>query len=305
MAVSVILFVYKRKEYTEKIIECLDKQSLANETDLYIFSDGYKGTEDAEKVFEVRNIIKSYKEKASFKSVTIFESPYNKGLAKSVIEGVSSVLQEKEQVIVLEDDLLISDDYLEFMNRALQYYKEDKRINSIGGYIANYGIDFEYDIYFSRRFECWGWATWRDRWNAIEWSYEYWKKASRNISSIYRIARWGGIDLLVMLYDYVDGRIDSWAIRAACNEAMGKMYTVVPCRTKVTNNGFDGSGTNCGKDYRSNQLINNREVTLCPFYQNRDIQKKIFRYHSDYKRLLIRYGIMVKRYIIHLFDRNV
>lgn len=310
MSAPVVLFVYNRKKHTERILECLDKQNLASETDLYIFCDGCKRPSDAEKIQEVRNLVKAYKEKANFRNVIISESPTNKGLAKSVIEGVTDVLRESEEVIVVEDDLIISDDYLEFMNQALQYYKDDRRINSIGGYIADYGNDgiiFYKDIYFSGMFECWGWAIWRDRWNTIEWSFDYWKSVGKKPKTIYNLAKGGGVSLLIMLYDYLDGRNDSWAVRAACDQIIKGTYTVLPTKTKIVNEGFDGSGTNCIQENRQERMINDTQVEFCPFYENRNVQKKIIKLrssYSNYKRLFIGFLISWKKHLLHIVNKE-
>lgn len=306
MSAPVILFVYNRKMHTERMLKYLDKQNLASETDLYIFCDGCKRPSNAEKIQEVRSVVRKYKEKSNFRNVIITESQTNKGLARSVIEGVTDVLRESEEVIVLEDDLIISGDYLGFMNQALQYYKGDKRINSIGGYIADYdndGIIFDKDIYFSGVFECWGWAIWRDRWNSIEWSYDYWKSVSKTPGIIYNLAKNGGVNLLIILFDYLDGRNDSWAVRAACDQIIKGTYTVLPTKTKIVNEGFDGSGTNCIKEDRQERVTNDTQAELCPFYEDRNIQKKMIKLrssYSSYKRLFVGFLISWKKYLLHM-----
>jgi len=78
------------------------------------------------------------------------------------------LLNEYGKIIVLEDDLLTSPYFLKFMNEALEYYKNEKKVWHISGWnypINNEGLD---DVFFWRTMNCWGWATWADRWQYFE-----------------------------------------------------------------------------------------------------------------------------------------
>src|SRR5699024_3409085 len=96
----------------------------------------------------------------------------NKGLANSVISGVTKVIDKFGKVIVIEDDLISSTDFLSYMNNALEFYEMNKSIWSISGY--NIPIDipsnYKHDVYLSYRGCSWGWATWKNRWNQTDWS---------------------------------------------------------------------------------------------------------------------------------------
>ena len=112
----IILFVYNRPEHTRLAIESLKNCKLASKSILYIFSDAPKNENNQEQVKSVRKQISNLN---GFKEVIIEYAKQNKGLAKSVIEGVSSILEKYESAIILEDDLLLSESFLEYMNKAL------------------------------------------------------------------------------------------------------------------------------------------------------------------------------------------
>lgn len=127
----VILFVYNRPEHTKRTISALQKNILANETDLFIFCDAAKTSKDEEKVEEVKSIINNT---TGFNKLSIKIANDNKGLANSVISGVSEIIDTYGKVIVLEDDLITSRFFLKYMNEVLDIYKDDSNIWSVSGY---------------------------------------------------------------------------------------------------------------------------------------------------------------------------
>ena len=134
MKAPVVLFVYNRLDHTMNVIESLSKNIGAKETDLYVFSDAAKTERGLEKVDEVREYIRKTDWREHFQKVIVVEAEQNKGLAKSIIGGVTEILKEYGKVIVVEDDLVLSPYFLEYMNGALDYYKETENIWSLSGY---------------------------------------------------------------------------------------------------------------------------------------------------------------------------
>lgn len=161
----IVLFVYNRPEHTRRTIEALQQNTLAGESQLIIYSDAAKDAEAETSVQQVRDYIATID---GFKSVQIKQQKENQGLAKSITEGVTEVVNKYGKVIVMEDDLVTSRHFLQFMNDALEFYKDDKRIWHISGWnypISPKGIP---DIFAWRVMNCWGWATWTDRWQYFE-----------------------------------------------------------------------------------------------------------------------------------------
>ena len=132
---------------------------------LFIYSDAGKDEYDLPKVNEVRDYIKTID---GFKKVTILEREKNWGLAKSIIDGVTEVIDKHGKIIVIEDDLVTSPYFLKFMNEALSFYKDQNKVWHISGW--NYPIDVSRleDVFLWRFMTCWGWATWSDRWKHYE-----------------------------------------------------------------------------------------------------------------------------------------
>ena len=162
----IVLFVYNRPEHTLKTLTSLSRNQLADKSELIIYADGPKinaDINDLEKVKEVRKVIRRSK---WCKSVEIIESPVNLGLATSIVKGISEILKKKENVIVLEDDLLLSMGFLSYMNDALDVYKNEERVMHLAGYLLPLKVKLP-ETFFLNIGSCWGWATWSRAWKFI------------------------------------------------------------------------------------------------------------------------------------------
>lgn len=237
----IVLFTYLRLETLEKTIHALAANSYASESDLIIYSDGAKFAKDIERVNEIRAFLKTIR---GFKSLTIHESPTNKGLATSIIQGVSSVLTRYPSAIVLEDDLLTSTNFLAFMNASLGRFKEVKDVYSISGYSFDFPhVSSNIDGYFLNRSWSWGWATWSDRWNEVDWQINDYFDFILNKKEESKFALLG-TDVNKMLFNLMQGTSDSWYIRFIFHQFKMNSLTYYPYISKVNNEGFDNYATN-------------------------------------------------------------
>ena len=244
MPAPVALFTYRRPQHTRATLRALEGNTLAGQTQLFVFSDGPKGPADAEGVESVRETIRQV---SGFAAVTLVERPGNMGLARSVIAGVTELLEQHPQIIVLEDDLVTSKHFLAYMNRALDNYREDPCAFSVTGhtYPAKYlhiPDDYPYDTYASYRCSSWSWGTWRDRWRRVDWEMGYFPGFCADRLAQERFNR-GGQDMVTLLKLQHERRIDSWAIRFCYAHHASGMRCIYPARTLVRNIGLDNSGT--------------------------------------------------------------
>lgn len=276
MNAPVVLFVYNRLDHTVNVLDSLAKNSLAKETDLYVFSDAAKTENGLEKVNAVREYIHRTDWKDNFLSVTIVEAKQNKGLAKSIIGGVTEILQKYGKVIVVEDDLVLSPYFLNYMNGALDYYKDANEVWSISGYsfpmrsLKNY----PHDVFYSYRGCSWGWATWLDRWVKTDWDVKDYPKLKADKEWQKRFNR-GGADLTGMLDLQMEGKINSWAIRWVFAQSNLDMYTVYPKNSYILNDGCDGSGTHVGATNEYSTEIKDG-ASKCRF-ESLEVDRKIAR----------------------------
>lgn len=255
----IVLFVYNRLWHTQQTIEALKRNILADQSELYIYADGVKNEQDRLSVEAVREYIKTV---SGFKSVKIFESKVNKGLAKSIITGVTEILEIHGKIIVLEDDMVTSKYFLKYLNQGLEIYEFEDEVISIHAY--SYPIKYKpTNPYFLVGADCWGWATWKRGWEIFEHDAEvlYNKILKANRGNAFDFNN--SFPYLQMLKNQADGKIDSWAIRWYASAFLANKLTMYPNESMVDNIGIDGSGTHCTPDskYEIGKL-NEKEVTI-------------------------------------------
>ena len=241
MYAPVVLFAYNRLSHLKHTVESLKKNHLVHDTDLIIYSDAPKSVQQENAVKLVRNYLHSID---GFKSVNIVEQDKNLGLALSVIEGVTSVVNKYGRVIVLEDDLVISTNFLQYMNDALNKYEAEVRVISIHGY--SYPINGLPNIFFLRGADCWGWATWQDRWKLFEPNGRKLLQELTEKKLLNKFDFNGTYSFSGMLKSQISGINDSWAIRWHASAFLLNKLTLYPGKSLVRNIGNDGTGTHSG-----------------------------------------------------------
>jgi hypothetical protein len=297
----IVLFTYRR--VPKETIESLLQNELSSQSELFIYSDGYKTDADKNDVSEVREYLKTIK---GFKSVTIKEAEKNKGLASSIIGGVSDVVNKYGKVIVLEDDLIVSSDFLEYMNDALEFYKSDDRIWSISGYGPKLPCLENYDknLYLSPRASSWGWASWKDRWNSVDWDVKDFEKLKQD-NQMRKQFELGGDDIYKMLELQMLGKIDSWAIRWCFSQFLQNTYTVYPVKSKIVNDGFsDAKGThNSGNSFKWDVKASDYKVK----FENLEIDTCIRNCWKSYHDLGLytKVGYFLKKYGGYKYAKKV
>ena len=254
----VVVFAYRRPEHLRQTIESLRANALASRTRLTICCDGAKSGADAAQVEAVRSYARSV---TGFASLTVHESPGNRGLAQSIIAGVTQMLDQHERVIVLEDDLFLSPHFLAYMNGALDLYAGDASVASIHGYC--YPVDSRLpDTFFLRGADCWGWATWRRAWSTFRTDGQALlaELEARGLTRDFDLD--GGFHYTRMLRDEVAGRNNSWAVRWHASCFLQELLTLYPGTSLVENTGNDSSGTHCGTSDVYAQVVAQQPVPL-------------------------------------------
>ena len=257
----IALFVYNRPDHTRQTLEALLKNELANESDLFIFSDGPKIPAAVELVNKVRDYIKTIN---GFKSVNIFERDKNLGLANSIIDGVTSLCIEYGQVIVLEDDLVTSPYFLDFTNEALDKYRNDKQVLQISGHMFPTDTQTQSDAFFLPMITSWGWATWQSAWQYFDPTAAGYGTLKFDLKSRRQFNLDGSYDYFGMLTKQLHGKIDSWAIRWYLSFFFRRGLTLFPKNTLVKNIGFDASGIHCKTKHMTDYITQSFRVRNYP-----------------------------------------
>lgn len=290
-----VVFAFNRIEPLKRCISSLLKNDEAENTDLFVFVDGPRINRVEDKV-NIETVRQYVKEIRGFKSLSYRFSENNKGLGPSIIEGVSEVINRHGMAIVVEDDLVLTANFLSFMNAGLERYENEKEVFSVCGYTNKVRIpkDYTEDAYFCVRSSSWGWATWRDRWELVDWKLLEWDKHRLNK---HKFCKWGGSDCWKMLNDWHAGRNQSWAIRFCYSQFLNDAVSLFPVISKVANEGFDGEGTNCKSWSRFKYELDNGYSKNFKFPSTLSLNLKICKdalsYHSLWRRIYSRIMYLV------------
>jgi len=255
--IPVALFVYNRLSHTKATISALAENDL-RDVILYIFSDGPKGR-DHNSVAALRAYLDTI---TGFEDIVIINSDTNKGLARSIIEGVNYIFESYETIIVLEDDLVVSKHFITYMRKSLYKYRDNQRVMSISGYsypLFDSSENRVGDTYFLRLTTSWGWGTWRSSWARFD------KNPDRLINSFTRQdIREFNLNNSENYWNQVlnnkRGTLNTWAIFWYATIFENHGLTLFPKMSLVNNIGFDGSGTNCGVSNRFDANLRQSEI---------------------------------------------
>ncbi|WP_455498033.1 glycosyltransferase family 2 protein [Coprobacter sp.] len=239
----IALFVYNRLQHVQCCIESLRKNFLSGESELFIFSDGAKSPDQEENVFAVRKYIHNIK---GFKQLHIIECAENKGLAFSIISGVTDLVNRYGKIIVLEDDLVVSPWFLTFMNDALEIYKDEENVVNINGHLLKGKEPFPETFLLSFA-NSWGWGTWKRGWDLFETDGNKLLSELKNRNMTREFDFGGAYHFTRMLKEQIEGKNNSWAIRWNASVFLNNKLSLNAGRSLVANNGFDGTGTHCDK----------------------------------------------------------
>lgn len=237
----IVVFVYNRLDHIKLTIDSLKKNPSSTESDLIIYSDAPKSSNFSHSVNEVRKYIKEIK---GFKNVAIIERKRNLGLSNSIIFGVTEVLNKYGKVIVLEDDMYLSEYFLEYMNDALNLYEDEDTVVSIHAYC--YPINKKLpETFFLKGADCWGWGTWSSGWEVFEKDGKKLLKELERNNLTKKFDFNNTYSYTEMLIDQIAGKNNSWAIRWYASAFLKNKLTLYPGRSLVYNIGNDNSGTHC------------------------------------------------------------
>lgn len=303
----IILFAYRRPDHLRRTLDALLSSPEAGQSDLFVFCDGARVPEDEPGVAGVRQMIQNL---TGFKSIHKTLRDDNRGLAKSIISGVTEVLKSHECAIVVEDDLVVSPGFLAFMNAALDFYRDEPKVGSVCGYFYPVGGTLP-KTFFLREADCWGWATWRRGWAHFEADG---KKLlggieSRQLSRKFDVQ--GSYPYVQMLQDQIAGKNNSWAIRWQASLFLADKLTLYPGKSLVQNIGFDGSGEHCGATSVFQVEMSKAEIPLksIPIVENLEVETKLAVYFRNLQRpattgLLSRFKNRVFRVVRALYGRS-
>jgi hypothetical protein len=237
------LFTYNRPEHTRAALHALAKCERLADCSLVIYCDGPKTPDHEAGTASTRQVVKDW---ASQFGAQVIERTENLGLARSIVSGVTEQCQNYGRVIVVEDDLVVSPDFLDYMLQALDRYQDCSRIYQISGFMFPIKHPEKPDAFFLPLTTTWGWATWERAWRAFDWdaTTALQRLADPQVSRQFDLD--GSFPYTTMLRHRLEARNDSWGILWWYAVFHLNGLVLHPRRSLVWNGGFDDSGVHSG-----------------------------------------------------------
>jgi len=278
----IALFIYNRPEHTRLALESLLSCPEFVHSPVHVFCDAPKRSRDQEKVRLARKVVHDF----GLSNALIVERELNLGLAQSIITGVTLLCQRYGRVIVMEDDLVVSPYFLDYMNRALEFYADEERVMQISGYMFPVRTDANTDAVFLPFATSWGWATWARAWKHFDRDLTGYAPLQADKVLRKRFNLDGSYPYFSILKKQMRGTISSWAICWNLTVFSKQGVVLYPTKSYVMNIGFDGSGTHCRAIGRHHDVIVPTNVTrslpmVSVDNDCYDIVKKYLRYHNS------------------------
>jgi len=276
----IVLFTYNRLDHTKKTVEALRANHLASDSELFIYSDGAKNEQAIAAVAAVRGYLKTI---GDFKQITIIERERNYGLADSIVDGVTSIVNRYGRIIVLEDDIVTSPFFLKYMNGALELYQNDKEVMHISGYFFPIDDGTLPDTFFYNPTSCWGWATWARAWSVYQGDATALLEQIKSSNRLHEFDMEGDFKFSSTLRANSTGKIKTWAIKWHASVFLKQGLCLHPKHSLVQNIGHDGSGVNSKTSTKYHtDLTLNKDLSLqkIPFKESqraRDLAKNFLK----------------------------
>jgi GT2 family glycosyltransferase len=236
----IVLFVYNRPEHARRALASLAANRLAADSDLIVYADGARKPEHVPAVQQVKHVIH---EAFGFRSIRLIEREKNLGLANSVMTGVSELCASHGRAIVIEDDLVVSPTFLEFLNAGLDRFQHDPDVLQISGYSYPAHDQSTAETFFLPMISCWGWATWSRAWAKFDPTMSALNKLDADPAARRRFNIDDAYDYYGMACQQRQGKIDSWGVRWQLSLFANDGIVLYPRDSLVFNAGADSSGT--------------------------------------------------------------
>lgn len=247
MLAPIALFTFKRPEHTWRTLESLAKNPEFTASPLFIYCDGARNEIEAAQVEETRKLVRDW----SHPDKTLVERERNWGLANSIIAGVTELCERYGRVIVVEDDLIVSPVFLNYLNSALEHYVGEPKVMQVSAYMFPVSIQSHYDAVMLPFTTSWGWATWDSSWKHFDPSMTGYKKLKNDRGLRRRFNLDGSYPCFRMLKQQADGKVDSWAVRWNLSVFLQEGLVVFPKHSLVLHDGYDDTATHATRQDQS------------------------------------------------------
>ena len=307
----VLVVAFNRPLMLAETLSNLARCDSVSSRDICLYVDGPRNSGDEAKVEGVIDVAKKWG-----KGLRIIRRETNLGGVPNMISAVSEMLAVYGKTIVVEDDILVSKTFLSFMDEALDMYEDNPKIWAVNGYLdpkMRVPSQYKRDCFLAPRHSAWGWGTWKDRWESVDFKIMDWGEM-RQDEAFLRELRIAGDDVVKMLEAEAKGTLNAWDVQCTYYMRKHGLYTLRPCLTLTKNNGFGTECEHCSlpsSRYSKQKYYNFRPrldhaptidaEVLAAFYNSfhrtfvQRVADRVNRFYLDYFGDPNRYPITIKR----------
>jgi glycosyltransferase involved in cell wall biosynthesis len=226
--VPCVVFAFNRPAKLTRVLNALKEQDIDR---LIVFVDGPRHENDLLSVEACRALARN----VGWVEKELYLWDENHGLP-GLGDNISQVMEQYPAAVIVEDDCLPVPGFYSFVRQALEHYNTVDKVFSIGGYQPirpGYFKNYPYTLVTSARFMCWGWATWRDRWQEIR---PYLARYQELFDELRHVSEVAGSDLPYVAQAMAAGKaMESWDIKVAVASLWLKKVHLLPVRGLVRN----------------------------------------------------------------------
>lgn len=249
-ASPIVMIAYKRYDLVDRVLSNIEKCDTVQEHDIFMFIDGFRNESDVEGVKQTELVVRGHQKALPRLNVVVRERNY--GCRENIVDAITQIINKFGRVIVVEDDILVSKTFLVAMERALEVYENDSRIWCINGYqdpLLHIPASYKKDVYLNYMHQPWGWATWRNRWQLVDFDMKDWLLQRENVE----IKQWiqtASLSLYSLLDRQYQGYLKTWDVQCSLCMAQHRMFAVEPIYSLTKNIGVGVLGEHCTKSNR-------------------------------------------------------
>lgn len=240
----ILIICFNRPQYVLNQIASLKNVSPEK---IYLFSDGARNMEEENKVNEVRNLyLSNIQWECEIK--TNFQNN-NLGCSEGPIKAMKWFFHNETKGLILEDDIIPTTDFFNFIDFMLDYYADNKKIISISGCNLNHNTSH---VFYSKIMNMWGWGTWSDRFDLIDFELNNYKNLRfKQLSLTYKLRRtffdidieWANHWKRILDKTIKNDKNTWWDYQFIYNQIHYNKLSVFPPRNLIENVGFENDAT--------------------------------------------------------------
>lgn len=239
---AVLLIIFNRLDTTKLVFEAIRR---AKPPRLYLAADGpraYSNT-DGVNCQMARSIINAVDWDCEVK--TLFRER-NLGCKYAVSGAIDWFFEHEQMGIILEDDVLPTDQFFEFCDAMLIRYEFEESVMMIGGVNHYPTPDSQLSYFFSEHFVIWGWATWRRAWKKYSVEIEEISPQHLNFNFLKdKLNNWRSLLHFVDSLNKVSrGEINTWDYQWSYACLINSGMCIVPKVNLISNIGVHGTHAN-------------------------------------------------------------